>query len=46
MRSKISNALENVRFAISSMHLKLRGEFKEDYMKVRESKVGTGLQDG
>lgn len=41
--SKISNALENNSFAFSFMHLELRKEFKEDYTKVGESKVGIGL---
>ena len=36
---------QNPSFAVSFMHLKLRREYKEDYMKVGESKVGIGSQD-
>lgn len=36
------NASQNDRFTISCMHLVLRREYKEDYMKFGESKAGTG----
>ena len=42
--NKIPNALENNSFAVSFMHLKLRGEHKEDYMEVGKSKVGLGYK--
>ena len=42
--NKISDASIE-QFAASFMHLKLRREFKEDYMKVGEGKVGIGLMD-
>lgn len=38
------NALTN-KFAVSLMHLRLRRESKENYMIMRESKAGNGLQD-
>lgn len=41
----MSNALENDHLAVSFMHLILRKELKEDYMKGGESKVGTELQN-
>lgn len=41
--SKTSNAPENASFAASFMHLELRRQCKEDYMRVGESKAGTGL---
>lgn len=31
-------------FAVSFMHLELRREQKEGYMKVKENKIGMGLQ--
>lgn len=37
--SKISNAQDNNSFATAFMHLRLRREFKEDYMRVGESKI-------
>ena len=40
----MSNALEINSFAASVMHLKLKRECKEDYLEVRESKVGIGLK--
>lgn len=44
--SKISNALENINFAVIFMYLKLRREqLKEDYMAVGERKAGIRLQD-
>lgn len=43
--SKTSTALENNSFAVSFVHLKSRMEYKEDCMKVGESKVRTGLQN-
>ena len=36
-------ASENKSFAVSSMHLKLRREYKKDSMKVEQNKVGIGL---
>lgn len=44
---KISNDLKNNNFVTSFMHLKLRREHRStvDYMEVRESKAGLGLQD-
>ena len=35
---------DNMQFFL--MHLDLRTEFREDYVKMGESKVGIGLQDG
>lgn len=43
--SKIPNALKNNNVAASFMHLKLRRGCNEGYMKVGESKVGTGLRN-
>lgn len=43
--SKTSNASVEGQFAASFMYLKLRREFKEDYMKVEEGKVGIRLKD-
>ena len=43
--SKISNALKNNRFAISFMHVRLRREHKEDYLRVEGSRVSIGLED-
>lgn len=45
MLTEMSNALERDNFAVSFMHLKIRRELKEDYMKRGESKVGTELQN-
>lgn len=36
---------QNPSFAVSFTHLKFRREYKEDYMKMGESKVGTRPQD-
>lgn len=36
LESKIANAPENNNFAVYFMHLKLRREFKEDYIKLEE----------
>lgn len=43
--SKISRTPENDSFAVSLIHLELRKESVEDYMKVGESKVAIGLQN-
>ena len=42
-QGKTSDAPEKDSFAVSFVHLKLRQEPKEDYMKVGESKVRIGL---
>lgn len=42
--SNISNALKNDSYAVSFIHLELKG-CKEAYVKAGESKVGIGLQD-
>lgn len=41
--SKISTSPKNDNFAVLCIHLELRRELKEDYMKVRESKAGKFL---
>lgn len=43
--SKILSALTNDCFAVPFIHLELRREYKEDYLKVGESKVGKSLLD-
>lgn len=42
---KISNAPKTNNFAASFVPLKLKREFKEDYMEGGESKAGVGLRD-
>lgn len=42
---RISSALENNRFALAFIHLKLRRDIKEDYKEGGESKVGIELQE-
>ena len=44
LESKISNVPENDSFEVSFVHFKLRRELQEDYMEVRKSKIGVGLQ--
>ena len=43
--SEVSNALKSDSFSFSFMHLELRREHKEDYIKARKSKAEIGLQD-
>ena len=42
--ARSGNASENNSLAASFMYLRLREGPEKDYMKVRESNVGTGLQ--
>ena len=44
-KQDLKNATENDSFAVSCLCLEFRWEQKEAYKKVRESTVGTGLQD-
>lgn len=46
MAEQVSNAPENNSLQVLLINLDLKREGKEDYMQVRESKVGTGLQIG
>lgn len=39
-----SEMLWKITIIVSFMHLELRSEYKEDYLKMGESKVETGLQ--
>lgn len=41
--SKILHALKNDSFIVSFIHLELKREHKEDYMKVKENKAWIGL---